>query len=217
MTHHSREQTQRILYGGRWWLPPYSILGTFSRDSQGGVPKLSWFGLPGLWEFITPCSDFRLGWGLKKPCNSPWELSNDVSHSTCTHRGWVDSQLLVVGSQTANLTPGPSFVHNLCCRCPTGSYKAIFGIYTSRPFHHYKEHLKERCFDPCYRTLSFQESRRTPKSPFWECECHPHTLPKVRLRQLVVLYFRTCMRPINYLKYKKNFDPDAHVFIQSGY
>ncbi len=35
----------------------------------------------------------------------------------------------------------------------------------------YKERLKERCFDPCNQTLKF-----------WECECHPHTLPKVGLR-----------------------------------
>jgi hypothetical protein len=57
--------------GGSHHLPPYSILcssprrlhlnGTFSRDSQGGVPKLSRFGLPGLWELITPGSDLRLG------------------------------------------------------------------------------------------------------------------------------------------------------------
>ncbi len=52
-----------------------------------------------------------------------------MSHSTCTHRGRVDSQLLVVGSQTASLTPGPSFDHNLCCKCPNGSCEAILDIY----------------------------------------------------------------------------------------
>jgi len=36
--------------------------------------------------------------------------------------------------------------------------------------------------DPCNRTLKFWESRRTPKSSFQKCECHPHTLPKVGLR-----------------------------------
>jgi len=50
----------------------------------------------------------------------------------------------------------------------------------------YKERLKARCFGPCDRTLKFRESWRTPKSPFWECECHPHTLPKVGLRQYVL-------------------------------
>ncbi len=47
-------------------------------------------------------------------------------HSTCTHWGQVDSQLLVVKSQIASLTPDPSFCHNSCCRCPNGSCEAIF-------------------------------------------------------------------------------------------
>jgi hypothetical protein len=149
---------------------------------SGGVPKLSRFGLPGLWQLIVPCLDLWLGWGLNQTCSSPWELSNGVSHSTCTHRGRVDSRLLVVRSQTASLTPDPSFAHNLCCRCPNDSCKVIFDIYASRPFQRYKEHMKWRCFDPCNQALSFWESRRTPKSPFWECECHPHSF-KVGLRQ----------------------------------
>jgi hypothetical protein len=178
--------------GGSHHLPSYNILcvcprhlhpnGFLSRDSQREVPKLSRFGLLRLWELITPSSDLWLEWGLKKTCSSPQELSNGVSHSTCTHRGRVDSWLLVVRSQTASLTPGPSFDHNLCCRCPNGSCKAIFDIYTSRPFQQYKEHLKARCFDPWNRALKFRESRRTPSSHFWECEFHPHTCLKVRLR-----------------------------------
>jgi hypothetical protein len=110
---------------GSHHLPPYSILcaspwhphpnGFLSRDSQGRVPKLSRFRLLGLWAIITLCSDLRLGWGLNQTCSFPQELSKDVSHSTCTHQGWVDSWLLVVGSQIANLTPDPSFCHNLCC------------------------------------------------------------------------------------------------------
>ncbi len=140
--------------------------GTFSWDSQRRVPKLSQFQLPGLWQLITPCSDLRLGWGLKQTCSSPWELSNGMLHYTYTHRGQVDSWLLVVENQIASLILDPSFVHNLCCRCLNGSCKAIFGIYASRPFQRYKEHLKERCFDPCNRALNFWESRRTPKSPF---------------------------------------------------
>jgi hypothetical protein len=139
---------------GSHHLPPYSILcvcsqhldlnGFLSRDSQGGVPKLSRYGFPKLWELITPSSDLQLGLGLKETCSSFQELSNDVSHSTCTHQGRVDSRLLVVKSQI-----DPSFNHNLCCRCPNGSYNAIFDIYTSRPFQRYKEHLKARCFDTC--------------------------------------------------------------------
>jgi len=173
-------------------LPPYSILyvapwhphpnGFYSRDSQGGVPKLSRFELPGLWELITPNLDVGLGWGLKQSCSSPQDLFNGVSHSIFTHRGRVDSRLFVVGSQIAYLTLGPSFDHNLCCRCLNGSCKAILNIYTSRPFQPYKEHLKARCFDPYNWALKLQESERTPNSHFWECESHPHICLKVGLR-----------------------------------
>jgi hypothetical protein len=95
---------------------------------------MSRVGLPGLWASITSCSDLRLVWGLKQSCCSLWELSNSMLHSSCRRRNQVDSRFLVVGSQTASLTPIPSFAHNLCCRCPNGSCEAIFDIYTSRPF-----------------------------------------------------------------------------------
>ncbi len=179
--------------GGSHHLPPYSIFcvrprhphlnGFLSHDSQDGVSKLSRFGLSGLWKLITPSSDLWLKWGLKKTCSSLQDLSNSVSHSTCTHRGRVDSRLLVVKSQIASLTIGPSFDHNLCYRCPNDSCKAILDIYTSRPFQRYKEHFNARCFDPCNWVLRFQESRRTPKSQFRECEWRPHTSLKVGLRQ----------------------------------
>jgi hypothetical protein len=174
-------------------LPPYIILciapshphlnDFYSRDSQRGVSKLSRFGLPGLWELITPGSNLGLGWSLKQTCSSPQELSNDVLHFICKHQGRVDSRLFVVGSQTANLTPSPSFDHNLCCRCPNGSCEVIFDIYISRPFQRYKDYLKARCFDFYNWALKLWESWRTPSSHFWECESHPHTCFKVGLRQ----------------------------------
>jgi len=111
-----------------------------------------------------------------------------VSHSIYTHRDRVDSRLFVVESQTASLTPGPSFAHNLCCRCPNGSCEAIFDIYTSRPFQHYKKNFKARCFSLCYRALKLQKSRRTPNSHLWECESHSHTCFKVGLRQRGVIF-----------------------------
>ncbi len=185
LTHHSPDS-------GKPPPSPYNILcvspphlhpnGTFSRDSQSGVPKLSRFGLPGLWAFITSRSNLRLGQSLKKTCSSPWELFNGVSHFTWTHRDWVDSRLLVVGSQTASLTPGPSFAHNLGCRCPNCQCEGIFDIYTSRPFQQYEKHFNAKCFDPCNRILSFRESRKTPKSHFRECEWQAHTSLKVGLR-----------------------------------
>ncbi len=178
--------------GGSHHLPPYSVLcvtpphlhpnGFYSRDSQGGVSKLSRFELPGLWELITLGSNLGLGWGLKQSYSSPQELSNDVLHFICTHRGRVNSRFFVVRSQTASLILGPSFDHNLCCKCPNGSCEAIFDIYASRPFQRYKKHFKAKCFSLCCRTLKLRESRRTPNSHFWECESHPHTCPKVGLR-----------------------------------
>jgi len=180
--------------GGSHHLPPYSILysspphlhpnGSFSRDFQSGVPKLSQFRFPRLWALITSCPKLRSGQGFNQSCSSPRELSNGVSHFTCTHRNQVDSRLLVVGSQIANLTPGPSFDHNLCCICPNGSCEAILDIYTSRPFQWCKERLNTRCFDPWNHALNFLESRRTPKSHFRECEWQPHNSLKVGLRHL---------------------------------
>jgi len=73
----------------------------------------------------------------------------------------------MIENQTANLTPGPSFNHNLCCRYSNGSCEAIWDIYTSRPFQRYKERPNARCFDPYNHALNFWESRRIP-SPIFE-------------------------------------------------
>jgi hypothetical protein len=71
-------------------------------------------GPPRLWGPITLCADLQLRQDLKQGCRTCQELSNGMLHTTCTQGNWVDSQLLVVESQIANLTPGPSFDHNLC-------------------------------------------------------------------------------------------------------
>jgi hypothetical protein len=70
--------------------------------------------------------------GLKQSYSPHSKFSNGMSHAACTQGNRVDSQLLVVGSQTANLTPSLSFGHNLCFKCPNGWYKPILEIYTSR-------------------------------------------------------------------------------------
>jgi len=106
--------------------PPYSIFcdapwglhpnGTNSRDSQVGVPKstqVSRFWTLGLWEAVAPCPQLWSQRGLNRSCIPRRDLSNDVSHSRIGHRELVDSRLVVVGSQTGSLTPGPSFAHNL--------------------------------------------------------------------------------------------------------
>jgi hypothetical protein len=84
-------------------------------------------------------------------------------HATCTQGDWVNFWLLVVGSQTANLIPNPSFDHNLCFRCPNGSCK-ISDIYVLRAFQWYKERLNVMSFDPCNRSLKIRKSTETPTS-----------------------------------------------------
>jgi len=151
--------------GGSHHLPPYSILcdsprnphsnGYFSRDSHAGVPKSRQMGFPRLWSPITLRADLRSRCGLKQSCSSRWEFSNAVSHSRIGHREEVDSRLFVVGSQTSNSTPGPSFGHNLCFRCPNEQCELILNIFASRTFHWYKERHNPLRFDPCNRSLNF--------------------------------------------------------------
>jgi hypothetical protein len=45
-----------------------------------------------------------------------------------------DSRLLMVGSQTANLTHDPSFSHNLCFQNSNGLCKPILDIYVPGAF-----------------------------------------------------------------------------------
>jgi hypothetical protein len=126
--------------GGSHHLPLYSILcasprgphpnGFLSQDSQVGVPKLQQLGFPWLWGHITSCADLRSQWGLKKSCSPRLDLFNGMSHVAWTQGNWVDSWLLVVWSQTINLTPGLSFGHNLCFGCSNGQWKPILDIYT---------------------------------------------------------------------------------------
>jgi len=158
--------------GGSHHLPPYSILcdsprsphpnGYFSRDSRVGVSKSRQMGLPGLWSPITLRADLRSRCDLKQSCNSRRELSNAVSHSRIGHRKGVDSRLFVVRSQTGSSTPGLSFDHNLCFRCPNEQCEPILDIYASRAFHWYKERHEPSRFDPCNRSLKFRESTGTP-------------------------------------------------------
>jgi hypothetical protein len=111
-----------ILYTSPRRLHPNGFL---SRDFRRGVPRLPGLGLPQLCAAITTRSDLRSRQSLKQTCNSHQELSNGVSHATCTHRNRVNSRLFVVGSQIANLTPNLSFCLNLCYRYPNGSCEPI--------------------------------------------------------------------------------------------
>ncbi len=133
--HFYTQDSSRPEFGGSHHLPPYSILcvsprrlhpnGSFSRDSQVGVSKLSQVGVSRLWTVIAPRPKLVLGRALNQSCSSCQELFNAMSHSLRRRQKEVDSRFLVVGSQTGNLTPGPSFAHNLGCGCLNGQCKAI--------------------------------------------------------------------------------------------
>jgi hypothetical protein len=107
--------------------------GTPKLESRN-CPETIPIGVSGLWELITPDCGVRSQRGLNQSYNPRRDLSNAMLHSP--FGGWeeVDSRLLVVGSQTASLTPNPSFAYNLGDRCPNGQCEAISDIYASRTF-----------------------------------------------------------------------------------
>jgi len=156
--------------------------GTPKLESRN-CPEIVPVGVPGLWELISPDYQIWSRRGLNQSYSSLRDLSNAMSHSWFGRREEVYSRLLVVGSQIVSLTPGPSFAHNLGCRCPNDQCEGILDIYTSRPFQWHQEHHNARCFGLCCWTLNIRESRRTPNPQLWEWEFHPPTSPKVGLRQ----------------------------------
>jgi hypothetical protein len=152
------QDSPRPELGGSHHLPPYRLLctspqgpqpnGFLSRDSQVGVLKLPRLELLRFWGAITLRANLWLKIGLKQSYSPRQELSNNMSYAICTHENWVDSWLLVVGSQIAKLTFGLSFGHNLCFRFSNGQYKPILDIYIPRTFQWYKELFKPLNFDP---------------------------------------------------------------------
>jgi hypothetical protein len=118
-------------------------------------------------------------------CSPRRDLFNAMLHSWIGHREEVDSRLFVVESQIASLTPGPSFAHNLGCRCPNDQCEAIFDIYVSRPFQWHQEHPNARCFAPCCRALNIRESRRTPNPNSFQMLGFTPTLGRVRVATIM--------------------------------
>jgi hypothetical protein len=165
--------------GGSHHLPPYSILcasprrphpnGILSWDSQVGVSKFLNLGLLQLWGPITFSIDLQLIWGLKQSFISCWKIFNDMWHATYTQGNRVDSRLLVIRSQIANLTLtlGPSFDHNLCFRCANESYKLILDIYVPRSFQWYKKRFSNE-FWPLQLLSKDSRVHRDSNSPKWE-------------------------------------------------
>ncbi len=163
-TSHGQLGHTRLTTARTWGKPPPSPLYYTMRLSTGGtskwlfVPKLQQLGLARLWGCITSFAYLRSPWGLKQSCSPHQELSNGMLHVAYTQGNRVDSQLLMVGSQTANLTLGLSFGHNLCFKCPNGSYEPILDIYVSISFQWYKELFEPMGFDTCNQVLKIQKS-----------------------------------------------------------
>jgi hypothetical protein len=168
-----------------------TLRGTHARMSFPGwspeiVPKIVPGEVPGLWELITPdCKVWSRG-GLNQTCSPRRDLFNDVSHFQFGGRQEVDSRLLVAGSQTVSLTPGPSFAHNLGYKCSNDQCEAIFYIYASKPFQWHQEHLNARCFGPCCWALNIWESRRTPNPHFFQVLGFTPTLGQSRVATLMI-------------------------------
>ncbi len=84
-----------------------------------------------------------------------------MSYALYNQVNWVNSRLFVIRSQIDSLTPGPSFGHNLCFKCPNEKCEPILEIYVSKKFQWYKERHKPLSFDPWNCFLNFQESIET--------------------------------------------------------
>jgi hypothetical protein len=156
------------------------FVGTPEMESRN-CPEIVATGLPELWTAITPDCGVGSRQDLNRSCSPRRDISNAMSHSRIGHREEVDSRLLMVGSQTASLTPGPSLAHNLGCRCPNDQCEAIFDIYVSRTFQWHQELPNSRCFSPCCRTLNIRESRRTPNPNSFQVLGFTLTLGQVRV------------------------------------
>jgi hypothetical protein len=134
----------------------------FSLDFGVGVLKFPKLGIPQLWKPITLYADLWLRWAPKKSCSLCQDLCNDMWHATCTQGNQRNSQLLVVERETGNLTPSPSFGHNLCFRYPNGSCEPILNIHVPRAFQCYKKIFNPMRFDPWNHLLKIQKSIGTP-------------------------------------------------------
>jgi len=171
MGNSNSQDSPRLELGGSHHLPPYSIFydyprgphpnGFLSQDSQVGVPKLPRLGSLRLWGPITLLTDLWWRWGLKQSCSLHREISNNMSHTTCTQGNRVYFLLLLLGSQIGNLTPGPSFGHNLCFKYSNEWCKPILDIYVSRAFQWYNFSSKPLSFDPYNHPLKIRESTGT--------------------------------------------------------
>ncbi len=120
--------------------------------------KIPRVGTPATLGPITLCVDLWLRWDLKESCSPHRELSSDMSHATCTRGNQVNSQLLMLRHQIANLTPDLFGGHNLCFRCSNRSCEPMLDIYVSIAFQWYKFFFELNGFDPWNCPLKVRES-----------------------------------------------------------
>jgi hypothetical protein len=131
---------------------------------------------------ITPDYRVRSQRGLNQSFSPSRDLFNAMLHFQIGCREEVDSRLLLVGNQTASLTFGPSFAHNLGCRCPNDQCEAIFDIYVSRPIQWHQENPNAMCFGSYCRALNIRESWRTPNPQLCNRWASPPHLAKMGLQ-----------------------------------
>jgi hypothetical protein len=155
----------------------------FCLGTPNGSPEIPIVRIPMTLEVHNLTCRPSLQWGLKKSCIPCWKLSNGVLHIACTQGNWVDSWHLVVESQTANLTPGLSFGHNLCFRYPNGQCEPILNIYASIAFQSYKKKFKEMSFEPWNCALKIRKS-------IWDSNSqHRSSLGSVKVHSLTFTLF----------------------------
>jgi hypothetical protein len=137
-----------------------------------------------------------------------------MSHVACMPGNWVDSRLLVIGSQTASLTLDISFGHNLCFKCPNGLCKPIIDIYASIVFQWFKELFKAMGFDPCNCALkiwkSIWDSNSEHGSSFGSVRVHSLTL-FWHTRKHVMCDSQVFLFPCNLLTPCLGHEPKARV------
>jgi hypothetical protein len=140
-------------------------------------------------------------------------------HAICTHGNRVASQLLVVSGQIANLTPDPSFGHNLCFRCSNGRYEPSLNIYIPKSFHWYKKLFKPLSFDPYNRPLKIWESieTSTPKVELpWGVKVHSLTLSHIPGSMLCDFRLPSSPTTLQTLVHKKKMQKREGIFFQAS-
>jgi len=111
----------------RGYIQMAHFVGTLEMEFRN-CPETVPAALLELWTVINPDCRVRSRRDLNQSCSPRRDLFNAMSCSQIGCREEVDSWLLVVRSQIASLIPGPSFAHNLGCRCPNDQCEAIFDI-----------------------------------------------------------------------------------------